>query len=171
MTAEDITAADDDAAAPGQARGKRRGIWIVLGALALLGIAGGAAWQFGPAGAGADAAEGEERAAADAPAVYYTLASDLVVNFDTDGRIRYLQLGIDLMTREPEAVEAIETHAPVLRNNLIMLLSDRSYEELMTRSGKEALQQDALAEVRTVMKDRYGSAAVETLYFTSFVMQ
>jgi flagellar basal body-associated protein FliL len=34
----------------------------------------------------------------------------------------------------------------VIRNNLIMLLSDQSQDELMTREGKEALQAQALEE-------------------------
>jgi flagellar protein FliL len=33
---------------------------------------------------------------------------------------------------------------PVIRNNLIMLLSDKTYEELNSREGKEAARQEVL---------------------------
>ncbi|HEX6999679.1 MAG TPA: flagellar basal body-associated FliL family protein [Gammaproteobacteria bacterium] len=105
------------------------------------------------------------------PPIYFALDPGLIVNFEGGGRVRYLQVGIEFQTHDPAAVEAFAQHAPVVRNSLIMLLSDQSYEELVTREGKEALRQAALAEVQAVMTERYGSPAVETLYFTNFVMQ
>lgn len=146
----------------------RRGngaIWFVL-----LIVAGGlgAAWSQGwpPFAPRVDASQPVE-----APPLYYTLDPNLIVNFEGGGRVRYLQLGIELMTRDRAALEALRLHAPVVRNNLIMMLSDQSYDVLMTREGKESLQQAALEEVRDIMEQRYGRPAVETLYFTSFVMQ
>ena len=144
--------------------------WIMIAAVLLLAGGGlGAAWTQGwPPFAAAPAEAGQP---VEAPPVYYTLDPNLIVNFEGGGRVRYLQLGIELMTRDGKAVEALTLHSPVLRNNLIMLLSDQSYETLMTREGKESLQQAALAEVQSIMQQRYGDPAVETLYFTSFVMQ
>lgn len=143
--------------------------WIMITAV-LLAAAGGAgvAWQQGLLSSGtADAA----KPVAQLPPRYFTLDPNLIVNFEGGGRVRYLQLGIELMTRDNEALAALQLHSPVLRNNLIMMLSDQSYETLMTRAGKESLQQAALEEIQTIMAERYGSPAVETLYFTSFVMQ
>lgn len=160
--------ADETPAAPVPApepKGMGRVVAIVL---LLLAVGGAAGWYFlAPQPEG----ESEDAQVAEAAPVYFTLDPELIVNFEGSGRVRYLQLGIELMTREPEAVDALALHTPVIRNNLIMLLSDQSQDELMTRQGKEALQQAALAEVQKVMTDRYGEPAVETLYFTSFVMQ
>lgn len=142
------------------------GMIFMLSMLLAVALAGGAAWSLGWLPVGASA-----QAEVTPPPLYYTLDPNLIVNFEGGGRVRYLQLGIELMTRDEKAREAIELHAPVLRNNLIMLLSDQTYDELLTRDGKEALREAALAEVQAVMTERFGAPGIETLYFTSFVMQ
>jgi flagellar protein FliL len=167
MDAADENEALAATAPPPKSGGK--GLTVAAVALLVIGAGGGAAWYLGGppfAGSGADVEQQVE-----APPIYFTLDPNMIVNFDGGGRVRYLQLGIELMTREPKAVDALQLHAPVLRNNLIMLLSDRPYDTLVTREGKETLREAALAEVQSVMTERYGRPAVETLYFTSFVMQ
>ena len=160
---------ENEAAAPAP---KKRG-WLLISliALVLLGGGGGAAWFFvlGPKGDGAETADAEHETHGEP--VYFTLAENLVVNFRSPGGTRFLQVGIDLMTYDADAVHALEKHAPVLRSDLILLLSDQSQETLLSREGKEALREEALAEVRRVMTELNGKPAVESLYFTSFVMQ
>jgi len=75
------------------------------------------------------------------------------------------------MTYDETAVHALEKHAPVLRSDLILLLSDQSQETLLSREGKEALRAEALAEIQRAMKELSGDPTVESLYFTNFVMQ
>ena len=58
-----------------------------------------------------------------------------------------------------------------IRDALIFLLSEQSYDALSTREGKDALRTAALEAIQNVMQQRYGAPAVESLYFTSFVMQ
>lgn len=141
-------------------------VWAIVALLLVAGLAAGAAFQLG--WIGPRIASGEEKPR---QPLYFTLGPELIVNFEGGGRARYLQLGIELMTYDEKALPALELHAPVLRNNLILLLSDKTYEELITREGKEKLAAAALEEVRDAMTERYGSPAVETLYFTNFVMQ
>lgn len=159
---------DNAAAAPPP---KKRGwLGIVLIALVTLGGGGGAAWYFLLAPKG-EAVEGEEAHETHGDPIYFTLADNLVVNFRSPGGTRFLQVGIDLMTYDETAAHALEKHAPVLRSNLILLLSDQSQESLLSREGKEALRADALAEVQRDMTELHGKPTVESLYFTSFVMQ
>lgn len=157
----------DTSAAAAQKQPRRGAKWAFVALVLVLAAAAGGAWQLGFIGSGA-AAGGVEQAP---EPNYFTLEPELIVNFAGGGRARYLQLGIELMTYDADAVAALELHAPVLRNNLILLLSDKTYDELISREGKEQLAATALEEVRAVMTARYGSPAVETLYFTNFVMQ
>ena len=60
---------------------------------------------------------------------------------------------------------------PVIRNNLIMLLSSQKQAEVSTRDGKEKLRADALAEIQKVLKEQTGETGAEAVYFTIFVMQ
>jgi flagellar protein FliL len=59
---------------------------------------------------------------------------------------------------------------PLIRNNLLLLMSNRDYQSLMSREGKDKLRQEALAEIRAVQK-KQGGADIEDLLFTSFVVQ
>jgi flagellar FliL protein len=59
----------------------------------------------------------------------------------------------------------------VIRNNLILLFSEQTYETLSSREGKRKLADAALEEVRKILREQSGNASVEALYFTTFVMQ
>lgn len=152
----------------------RKGMgWLAKSMIALvvLGAGGGAGWYFFLAPGGEDTEATTVAEAEHGEPLYFTLADNLVVNFKSATGTRYLQVGIDLMTYDKEALEALKQHSPVIRSNLILLLSDQSQDELMTREGKEKLRDEALAEVRAVMTELHGSPVVEALYFTTFVMQ
>jgi len=110
-----------------------------------------------------DAALGEAK--------YVKLGDSFVVNFMAGDQIRYLQVTIEVMTHDPAVPGAIETHLPVIRNNLVMLFSGLDYKTLSSVEGKQKIREDALHEVQKILEKRTGSAGVDDLYFTSFVMQ
>lgn len=105
------------------------------------------------------------------PAVYTSLEPPFVVNFDDQGTIRFLQVSVDVMSRDPEIAEAIKLHMPAIRDQLIMLFSDADYPTLSTREGKDALRATALDAVKKILDAQGVSASVDALYFTNFVMQ
>ena len=102
---------------------------------------------------------------------YLKLEPPLTVNFERGQRISYLQAEVELMARADEVLEGVERHMPVVRNNLLMLFSDQSFDELNTRAGREQLRQEALAEINEVLDERGVDGEIEAVYFTSFVMQ
>jgi flagellar FliL protein len=141
--ATEQAAPESEEAAPAP-KNKRGGFVIVLIAVIALCAAGGAGWFFflrAPADETTELAAAE---AARAEPIYFTLAENLVVNFRSPGGTRFLQVGIDLMTYDEEGVHRLQKHAPVLRSNLILLLSDQSQETLLSREGKEAVRAEAL---------------------------
>jgi flagellar FliL protein len=105
------------------------------------------------------------------PAQYLDLSPAFVVNLQDDQAMRYLQIEVQLMTRDPKAVEEIKNNMPRIRNTLMLLFAQQHAKDLVTREAKEALQQQALEQVQQAMKDETGSADVEAVYFTNFVMQ
>lgn len=158
-----------------QPAAKKSRLPLILGVVVLLAGGGaGGAWYAGLLPGGPEAVADPDAPVTDRrPELYHTLDSNLVVNLRSDGRgrPRYLQVGIEVMTRDPRALEALQAHNAVVRNNLIMLLSDHTQEELSTREGREALQTAALDEIRAVLEARVGNPGIESLYFTSFMMQ
>lgn len=151
--------------------------WIVIGVVAALVLTGGvlgALFAMGmlgsePAAAAADAKDG----ATEVPkaAIYVPLTPPFTVNFSGDSRARFLQIGVDLMTRDPAVEDTVKQHMPVIRNNLVMLFSSKTSAELSTPEGKKQLQGEALKTVQKVLERETGSKGVEAAYFTSFVMQ
>jgi flagellar FliL protein len=155
--------------------------WLMIAIIAVVaaGAAGGGAWFFANKGGAdakgehaKDAKAAEKKGAVPAPAQYFALEPPFVVNLiGSVGGARYLQVEVQLMTRDPEDMKAIELHAPALRAKLLMLFAQQDAEQLITRAGKEQLQAQALAEVRKVLTGETGKPCAEQLLFTSFVMQ
>jgi flagellar FliL protein len=113
----------------------------------------------------------DEAANSKAPLNYIPLDPPFVVNFSGDSDIRFLQVTVEVGTRDPEAVERVKEQRPAIRNSLVMLFSGQDPSVLNTREGKEQLRTDALSEIQKVMKAETGRPAVESVFFTSFVMQ
>ena len=115
------------------------------------------------------AAHGEEGAAGK-PAVYYAIDPPLVVNFEDGSVVRFLQITMEVMAHDQKAIETVQKNIPLIRNNLLLLMSNRNYQAMMSREGKEKLRQEALTEINAVQK-KEGSPAVDDLLFTTFVVQ
>lgn len=102
---------------------------------------------------------------------YYAFDPPFVVNFQAQDTLRFLQVKVEVMARDPKVIEAVERHMPVIRNNLIVLFSAQDFTTISTRVGKERLRAQTLAEIQKVLKENTGQPGVESVYFTSFVMQ
>jgi flagellar FliL protein len=116
----------------------------------------------------AKAAHGEEGAAK--TTVYYAIDPPLVVNFEDGSVVRFLQITMEVMAHDQKAVDSVQKNIPLIRNNLLLLMSNRNYQSMMSRDGKEKLRQEALAEIRAVQK-KEGGPEVDDVLFTSFVVQ
>jgi flagellar FliL protein len=102
--------------------------------------------------------------------VYYAIDPPLVVNFEDGSVVRFLQITMEVMAHDQMAIDSVQKNIPMIRNNLLLLMSNRNYQSMMSREGKEKLRQEALAEVRAVQK-KEGGPDVDDLLFTSFVVQ
>jgi flagellar FliL protein len=117
----------------------------------------------------AAAAKGEDAAAAK-NTLYFAIDPPLVVNFEDGSVVRFLQISMEVMAHDQKAIDSVQKNIPLIRNNLLLLMSNRNYQSMMSREGKDKLRQEALAEVRAVQK-KEGSPDVDDILFTSFVVQ
>ncbi len=166
-------------AAPGQEgagapkkKGKL-GLLLMIAGVVVLGGGGAAAYLLlgghkdPKAVAAAKAKEAEKL-----PALYVALDPPFVVNFEAEQLVRFLQVTVQVMSRDPATVELIKTNDPVVRNDLLLLLGNQSYTTISSREGKEKLRLQSLEAVRKVVVSAGGKPEkVEAIYFTSFVMQ
>lgn len=106
------------------------------------------------------------------PALYVPLDPALVVSvFSNDGESHFLQINVQAMSRVQDHADAIRDHAPAIRNSFLFVISNHSYDDVLSPEGKEALRHTMLAAAQDVMRQNIGEAAIEDLYFTSFVAQ
>lgn len=152
-------------------------ILIVVGLLVIGGAVGGTLFMLGffESDGTEEVLEGEsaEGPVIDKPAaaVYFPIKPAFVVNFQSRGRQRFLQTEVILMTRDPSMFSGLQTHLPLIKNRLVMLLGGQVYEELQTNEGKELLRQQVLGAVNEIMEQEVGSANIEQVLFSDFVMQ
>ena len=159
-------------AAPGQDGMNKKSSWLLLtiAAIVLLGLLGGAAWYLF-VGSSAKKDHAATKVAA-LPPIYIALDPPFVVNFEAEQLVRFLQVTVQVMTRDPETAEQVKSNDPVVRNDLLLLLGNQNYQTISSRDGKEKLRLQALDTVRKVVKGAGGKPEkVEAVYFTSFVMQ
>lgn len=167
------------AAAPAK---KSKLLVIIVAAVVLLGGGGAGAYFFlgkkDDTAAAAEHGKDKDKKGAKAkkepkaPAVYVKFDPPFVVNFEAKGMMRFLQVSVEVMTRDPLTADLIKANDPVLRNDLLMLFGNQTYDTISTREGKEQLRGEALKVVAKIIGNEGGDAKnVEQLYFTSFVMQ
>jgi flagellar FliL protein len=103
--------------------------------------------------------------------IYYKFDPPFVANIQGQGGSRFLQLSIEAMTYDQNVSTEIDQNMPVIRNNILLLLSDLTYEQVAAKEGKQKLREDILKEIQKVLKDKIGKPGVEEVYLTSIVMQ
>lgn len=181
-----------EAAEPVQKKSSKKLLIMIAAAVLVLGAGGAAAYFFlggedeeavaeeaatakdgkGKAGAKAKGKEKGKEQKPKLPAQYVKLDPPFVTNFESKGMVRFLQITVEVMTRDPATIELIKLHDPMIRNDLLLLLSNQQYEVISSREGKEQLRTQALETVAKVISTEGGDGKnVEQLYFTSFVMQ
>ena len=176
--------------APAPSGGGNKMMFIIVGAMFFLMVAGMGGMFFALKGNNKSDAKDEDTSASaehgdkkgkgkkqdshkdKGAALYVSFEPPFVVNFPADSPVRFLQVSIQVMTRDATMEHELKQHDPAVRNSILTLLAQQKYEELATPDGKETLRTKALEAVRALIKDEVGEPdKVEAVYFTSFVMQ
>ena len=131
------------------AKSKKLIIIIAVVVLLLVVAGGAAAWFLSQRQSGEEEGEEGGPAKASAPAVAPTFLpiDTLVVNLADNGGERFAQIGITLELADTKTADQIKQHMPSIRNSIIMLASQRTSDELLSRDGKEKLAVDIHREV------------------------
>ncbi len=108
---------------------------------------------------------------AGASTTYIPLAPPFVVNYGGPGRLKYLKAELSVRVDDLESANAVRHHMPLIRNNLVMLFSRQSEEEISTQEGKERLRQTALKEINDLITAENGKSGVVEVYFNNLIVQ
>jgi len=102
---------------------------------------------------------------------YFSISPPVVVNVTDKGRVRHLQVSVQLRLEDPNDANAIQEHKPALQHELVMLLSGREAAEVRSTQGKEALRSEATSIIQKFLTENIGKPTITAVYFTAFVIQ
>lgn len=131
---------------------KSKKMLVIVGALVLvLLLAAVGAYIFIAKRNAAAAEDGEEPAKANAsahekpktPPVYLPL-DPMVVNLADPGGEKVAQVGITLEVLDAKASDTVKAYLPTIRSGVLLLISQKTSEELLKPEGKEKLAADIL---------------------------
>lgn len=155
--------------------------WIIIGVVLLVvlgGIGAGVYFFLSSGDKKADTTEEAKPAEAEpvvpvkGPAQYVSIPQAFLANIAAgNGRMRILQVKVELMVRSNESFEATKHNVPLIQNTLRNVFSSVTYDEIKTAEGKEKMRENALLKVQEVMTAETGKPTVEQVLFTDFVMQ
>jgi len=186
------------ATAPEAAEGappKKSKKMVIIGALVavLLLAGGGAFWFIKQRNAAAEDGEEPAKTSKDAHATppAYLPMDNMVVNLADPGGDRVAQIGITLVVTDAHASDTVKAYLPTIRSGVLMLISQKTAEELLTSEGKAKLAKEILheaaipfgggdedehaAEATTSKKKKKAAAhadvPVTAVLFSSFIVQ
>lgn len=143
-------------AAPAASRSKKKLILILGGVIIILAIVGAGLWigLRGKAGVPGLGSEGSQSAASESAAKSrvkktqpgFLPMENFVVNLADKEFERFAQIGITLELETPEMVEKLKAYTPVIRSNVLLLLTHKTSAELLDRAGKEQLTLEIMRE-------------------------
>lgn len=117
-------------------------------------------------------AQEDEMAIGPAGPFYVPLQPAFVINYGGQGRLKYLRAELSVRVDSIHIANSVRHHLPYIRNNLVMLFSRQTEEEINSLDGRESMRKKALEEIRRIlMKEDKTKKGVEDLFFTNFVVQ
>lgn len=154
--------ATSSAASPGKEPAKSKKLIVIGAVVALLVIVAAALGLFlvNQQRHAADDDAPEAKAAAVLVPTFLPM-ENMVVNLADTGGDRFAQIGITLELQDEKTATAVKQYMPSIRNGVLMLVSQRTAEELLRREGKEKLAADILAEVSRPLGVKPGRASEE----------
>lgn len=154
------------AAAPAEGDAPKKGpkkLIMIIVAVVLLVVGGGAAVFLMKKNAAHAEGEGEEevetshaktapkpKADHGAPPAFVPL-DPFIVNLADRETERFAQIGLTLQVDDPKIAEEIKTYMPAIRNSVLMILSHKTSDQLLSQEGKEKLAEEIRRDAARAM--------------------
>ncbi len=163
----------------GKKKGKGKLIILIVLLLFILGGAGGGwYWWTHIKSADTEASEDEDAEPAkkkkkkkkeEAGPVFVSLDAFTVNLQGEEGQL--LQTAITLQMADEEDAAKLKQHMPLIRSRLVMLLSSKPAEEVLTAEGKLKLAQEIADQIKQPFFPGDYPMEVQSVLFTSFIVQ
>ena len=96
----------------------------------------------------------------------FSLKTFIVNLADKEGK-RYLRVTMEMELINEEAREKLEKRLPQIRDNILMIIPTRTFEDINSAKGKVELRDELLTKLNGLLLESY----IKNIYFTEFVIQ
>lgn len=150
------------------AKSKKKLIIIIAAAVLVLGGVGGAAAFFLSK---KSASKEKEHKAEPAKAPVFLPLDAFTVNLQSDSGDKYLQIAMTLQVEGEDQSSLIKANMPQVRSRLLLLLSSKDANDILSTEGKDKLVDEIIEKVNQPFTAKGEPQKVTGVFFTSFVVQ
>ena len=93
------------------------------------------------------------------------------VNLQDPDRERFLQLSLVLEANDGSAADGIKQKLPIIRSQILLLLSSKTSGELQSANAKRRLAGEILAQARKPLESDTDDKGIEQAHFSQFIIQ
>ena len=109
-------------------------------------------------------------AAAAVDVVYFGFEPEIVTNYvAVKKKMGYVRLTVELMIEGKGNLEAVEHHAPLLRDAIITIIGQQPEEKIKSINGRYDIQRLCESEVRKLLTQETGKPLIKKLLFTQWL--
>ena len=90
-----------------------------------------------------------------------------IVNLADKGGKRYLRVTMDLILSNETVSQELNERLSEIRHNILMILPNKSLEDISSVGGKIALRDEIMAKLNSILE----TGGITEVYFTEFVVQ
>jgi flagellar FliL protein len=112
------------------------------------------------------ATEGQGQQLQQAPGTIFPLQT-FIVNLADAGGKRYLRVTMELELTRGTSADDLKNRLPQMRDNILMVLPSKRFEEIRTLEGKTSLRNEIIVSLNGL----FGQESISNIYFTEFVVQ
>ena len=154
--------------------GSKKKLFIIIGAVVfvLLLAAGGAAYFF----LMKDSAPEESDPGTEVPVPEINKQAEIgpmvdieefIVNIISEENNHYVKSSLTIELSSEVAKEELEKRMPQIRDAILLLVGNKTFEELQDLQGKKQLKAELLSKINAIML----TGQAKSIYFTDFVVQ
>ncbi|GGB41619.1 flagellar basal body-associated protein FliL [Oceanisphaera marina] len=112
-----------------------------------------------------------QEAAPEGP-LYYTIAPDIITNYQNSGQtLGYVRVTVDLMLESADKMPLVEQHIPLLRDAINNLLAEQNEQEIRSLEVRDQLTEQGLQRLNDLLLKETGETPLRRLLFTKFLYQ
>ncbi len=92
---------------------------------------------------------------------------EFIVNIISEEDRHYVKASLSLELNKEEALEETNKRMPQIRDAILLLVGNKTYEELQDLQGKKQLKAELVSKINSFLQN----GRVKAIYFTDFVVQ